>query len=110
MVLWLLLLYHGGASILILTNQKNGFLTVIVETRFFYFRGVFAQPHHPKSNLKRPPAPSNTRRMLRNRLKLPKSATLPNLHPAQAAVRRVSHDIIKAQRKMMRWAIIIKPT
>jgi len=44
MVLWLLLLYHGGASILILTNQKNGFLTVIVETRFFYFRGVFAQP------------------------------------------------------------------
>ena len=46
MVLWLLLLYHGGASILILTNQKNGFLTVIVETRFFYFRGVFAQPLH----------------------------------------------------------------
>lgn len=44
MVLWLLLLYHGGASILILTNQKNGFLTVIVETRFSILEEFLPSP------------------------------------------------------------------
>lgn len=44
MVLWLLLLFHGGASILILTNQKNGFLTVIVETRFSILEEFLPSP------------------------------------------------------------------
>ena len=44
MVLWLLLSYHGGASILILTNQKNGFLTVIVETRFSILEEFLPSP------------------------------------------------------------------
>lgn len=48
MVLWLLLLYHGGASILILTNQKNGFLTVIVETRFSILEEFLPSP--PKND------------------------------------------------------------